>query len=61
MSKPKKNLREMKLGQIIMMMDYDQKKLNVYSTYLSIQLRKVIKHITLKMFFVSTNILLKTK
>ena len=61
MSKPKKNLREMKLGQMFMMMDYDQKKLNVYSTYLSIQLRKVIKHITLKMFFVSTNVLLKTK
>ena len=61
MSKPKNNLREMKLGQMFMMLDYDQKKLNVYSTYLSIQLRKVIKHITLKMFFVSTNILLKTK
>ena len=61
MSKPKKNLREMKLDQMFMMMDYDQKKLIVYSTYLSIQLRKVIKHITLKMFFVSTNILLKTK
>ena len=61
MSKPKKNLREMKLGQMFMMMDYDQKKLIVYSTYLSIQLRKVIKHITLKMFFGNTNILLKTK
>ena len=61
MSKSKNNLREMKLGQMFMMLDYDQKKLNVYSTYLSIQLRKVIKHITLKMFFVSTNVLLKTK
>ena len=61
MSKSKNNLREMKLGQMFMMLDYDQKKLNVYSTYLSIQLRKVIKHITLKMLFVSTNVLLKTK
>lgn len=61
MSKSKNNLREMKLDQMFMMLDYDQKKLNVYSTYLSIQLRKVIKHITLKMFFVSTNVLLKTK
>lgn len=59
--KAKKNLREMELGQMFMMMDCGQKKHNFIQSYLSIQLRKLIKHIILKKIFMSTNILLKAK
>ena len=56
-SNPKQNLRKMKSGQ----MNYHQENSMFIQQYLSIQLRKVIKHITHKKFCMSANILLKTK